>query len=41
VTRYAGVMLASEDAFRGYYHWQAYFLTQGGDVHLPVGYMGE
>jgi hypothetical protein len=38
VTAYADVMRSDPAAFRGYYHWQVYYLTTGGDVHLPVGY---
>ncbi|MGH2450692.1 MAG: transglycosylase SLT domain-containing protein [Candidatus Limnocylindria bacterium] len=38
VTAYAEIMRAEPDAYRGYYHWQVYYLTTGGDVLLPVGY---
>jgi membrane-bound lytic murein transglycosylase B len=38
VTAYAEVMKAEPDAFRGYYGWQVYYLTTGGDILLPVGY---
>jgi membrane-bound lytic murein transglycosylase B len=38
VTAYAEVMRAEPDAYRGYYHWQVYYLTTDGDVLLPVGY---
>jgi soluble lytic murein transglycosylase-like protein len=38
VTAYAEVMRAEPDAYRGYYHWQVYYLTTGGDNLLPVGY---
>ena len=38
VTAYAEVMRADPDAYRGYYHWQVYYLTTGGDNLLPVGY---
>ncbi|TMC72796.1 MAG: lytic transglycosylase domain-containing protein [Chloroflexi bacterium] len=38
VTAYAEVMRADPDAFRGYYHWQVYYLTTRGDIWLPVGY---
>jgi hypothetical protein len=41
VTGYAELMKSEPEAFRGYYHWQVYFLTRGGDVHLPVGYARE
>jgi hypothetical protein len=38
VTAYAEVMRADPNAYRGYYHWQVYYLTTGGDNLLPVGY---
>jgi hypothetical protein len=38
VTAYAEVMRAEPDAYRGYYHWQVYYLTTQGDILLPVGY---
>jgi len=38
VTAYAGVMRSEPDAYRGYYHWQVYYLTTRGDILLPVGY---
>jgi hypothetical protein len=38
VTAYAEVMRADPDAYRGYYHWQVYYLTTGGDNLLAVGY---
>jgi soluble lytic murein transglycosylase-like protein len=38
VTAYAEVMGADPDAYRGYYHWQVYYLTTRGDILLPVGY---
>jgi membrane-bound lytic murein transglycosylase B len=41
VTAYAEVMAGDPVAFRGYYHWQVYYLTRGGDVHLPAGYVRE
>jgi soluble lytic murein transglycosylase-like protein len=40
VTAYAEVMRAEPDAYRGYYHWQVYYLTTRGDILLPVGYGG-
>jgi hypothetical protein len=40
VTAYAEVMRAAPEAYRGYYQWQVYYLTTGGDVLLPVGYGG-
>jgi len=38
VTAYAEVMRAEPSAYRGYYHWQVYYLTTKGDILLPVGY---
>jgi len=38
VTELAKVMQERPRAFRGYYHWQVYYLTSRGDVLLPVGY---
>ena len=38
VTAIAHVIEADSAAFRGYYHWQVYYLTTVGDVWLPVGY---
>ena len=38
VTAYAEVMRADPEAYRGYYHWQVYYLTTRGDILLPVGY---
>lgn len=38
VTHLAKVMEEQPRAFFGYYHWQVYYLTQEGDVLLPVGY---
>ncbi len=38
VTAYAEIMRAEPDAYRGYYHWQVYYLTTKGDILLPVGY---
>jgi membrane-bound lytic murein transglycosylase B len=38
VTAYAEIMRAEPEAFRGYYHWQVYYLTTTGDTLLPVGY---
>lgn len=38
VTAYAEVMRAEPDAYRGYFHWQVYYLTTRGDILLPVGY---
>lgn len=39
VTGYAEIMRAEPNAYRGYYHWQVYFLTVSGDEHLPVGFI--
>ena len=41
VSAYARAMLDDPAAFRGYYHWQVYFLTTQGDMLLPVGWSGE
>jgi membrane-bound lytic murein transglycosylase B len=38
VTAIARVIEADAAAFRGYYHWQVYYLTTVADVWLPVGY---
>jgi hypothetical protein len=38
VGAYAQVMLRYPNAYRGYYHWQVYYLTTTGDKMLPVGY---
>jgi hypothetical protein len=38
ISDYAEVMKADERAFRGYYHWQVYYVTHDGDVHLAEGY---
>jgi len=38
VTRYADIMRADPDTFRGFYHWQIYYRTTGGDLLLPEGY---
>jgi membrane-bound lytic murein transglycosylase B len=38
VTAYAEVMRSDPAAYRGYYHWQVYYLTTKGDILLPVGY---
>lgn len=38
VTAYAEQMVADERAYLGYYSWQVYFVTDLGDVLLPVGY---
>jgi soluble lytic murein transglycosylase-like protein len=38
VTAYAEVMRAEPEAYRGFYNWQVYYLTTGGDILLPVGY---
>jgi hypothetical protein len=39
VMKYADVMKADPNAYRGYYGWQVYYTTQdGGTVILPVGW---
>ena len=38
VSAYAANMRADERAYRGYYHWQVYYTTTDGPVHLPEGY---
>jgi len=38
VMAYAELMRVDPNAYRGYYHWQVYYLTRDGDVRLPVGY---
>jgi hypothetical protein len=38
VSAYADVMRSDPRAFRGYYHWQVYYVTTDGPVLLPVGY---
>jgi hypothetical protein len=38
VTAIARVIEADSATFRGYYHWQVYYLTTAGEVWLPVGY---
>ena len=38
VNAYAQVLQADPRAYRGYYHWQVYYVTVDGDVHLPEGY---
>ena len=38
VSAYAEVMRADPRTYRGYYHWQVYYMTPDGDVHLPEGY---
>jgi membrane-bound lytic murein transglycosylase B len=38
VTLLAKVMERRPRAFYGYYHWEVYYLTDRGDVRLPVGY---
>jgi membrane-bound lytic murein transglycosylase B len=38
VTAIAQVIEADVAAFRGYCHWQVYYLATAGDVWLPVGY---
>jgi soluble lytic murein transglycosylase-like protein len=38
VTLYAELMLKDPRTYYGYYHWQVYVITTGGDVLLEVGY---
>ncbi|WP_426241894.1 hypothetical protein [Nocardioides sp. LHG3406-4] len=38
VTLLAEVMKRRPTAFRGYYHWQVYYLTDRGSILLPEGY---
>jgi len=40
ITLYAQQMFASERAFLGYYNWQVYIATTGGEVLLPEGFSG-
>lgn len=40
VTLYAQQMIDNERAFLGYYNWQVYVATTGGDVFLPEGFSG-
>lgn len=38
VINYAHQMRDNERMYFGYYHWQVYYVTTGGDRWLPVGY---
>ena len=38
ISAYARTMVAEPRTYRGYYHWQVYYLTVDGDALLPVGY---
>jgi membrane-bound lytic murein transglycosylase B len=38
VDEYAAVLAADPTAFAGYYRWDVYYTTTGGDVLLPIGY---
>lgn len=38
VKLYAELIVEHPRAFLGYYHWGVWYLTDQGDVHLPVGY---
>jgi hypothetical protein len=38
IQAYAGVLLADERAYRGYYGWQVYYGTESGVFLLPEGY---
>ena len=40
VTLYAQQMIANERAYLGYYNWQVYVATTGGEVLLPEGFTG-
>jgi Transglycosylase SLT domain len=40
VTLYAQQMSANRQAFLGYYNWQVYVATTGGNVLLPEGFSG-
>ena len=41
IQSYAGLIRASELAYRGYYHWQVYYATTDGVMLLPEGYPRE
>jgi membrane-bound lytic murein transglycosylase B len=41
VTLLAELMARRPSAFRGYYHWQVYYLTSAGSILLPEGYRAE
>lgn len=41
VRHLARVMQRRPRAFLGYYHWEIYYRTTRGDVHLPVGYAAQ
>ncbi len=34
----AAVLALDPTAFAGYYRWEVFYVTNMGDVHLPVGY---
>lgn len=38
ISIYADQMMQDERTYLGYYHWQVFYRTTGGDVELPVGY---
>ncbi len=38
VSTYAELMCENERAFLGFYNWEIFFLSELGDVWLPVGY---
>jgi soluble lytic murein transglycosylase-like protein len=38
VRLYADVIAEHPRAFLGYYHWGIWYLSDQGDVYLPVGY---
>lgn len=41
ITVHAEQMRADPRTYRGYWHWQVYYRTVGGDKLLPVGYDGS
>ena len=38
IKAYAGVMLANELAYDGYYQWRVFYATAAGAFLLPEGY---
>ncbi|MDZ7675554.1 MAG: lytic transglycosylase domain-containing protein [Acidimicrobiales bacterium] len=38
VKHYASVMMDDPTAFTGFYHWQIVYLSQVGDIWLPIGF---
>lgn len=41
VTHVAELIEQRPRAFDGYYHWEVFYLTRRGDIHLPVGYAAK